>query len=223
MRILFALITAAAGLLLVFGGYRFARFAIPILGFVAGLSLGGALISDADGTSFLGTVLGVSIGILLGAVLALFAYFYYSLAIVVLAASLGYWAGSSFMLFLGLNRGLLSTLVGIGLGLIAGIAALLVNAPKYSLIILTSVIGAVTTVGGILLLFNEIPLSTFSYAAAHVSISNSWFWSLTTLALAIIGMVEQNSTTRYYEFEEWSYSDHTHHHIPPTTHPTRVG
>jgi hypothetical protein len=214
MRILVALLSILAGLSLVFGGYRLARVLIPLMGFIAGLTLGGAIVTDAAGSSFLGTFLGVVIGIISGAVLALLAYLYYSLAVIVLTASLGYWAGSGIILLLGFRPGLLSALVGIALGIFTGILALISNAPKYVLIVLTSLAGSVATVGGVLLLFNQLPLDTFSYTTAAVALSNSFFWAIAALALLIAGMIEQAQSTKAYELEAWTASDHG---VPPTT------
>jgi hypothetical protein len=217
MRILFALLSALAGLALVFGGYRIARFLIPLMGFMAGLSIGGAVIADASSASFLGTALGIIVGLTTGLALAVFAYLYYSLAIIVLAGGIGYWAGSGFMLLLGFSPDLLSALAGITLGIAIGLTALLLNAPKYVLIVLTSIAGSVATIGGILLLFNKIPLDFYSYTTAKVSISNSFIWTVATLALLAVGMMAQIKSTNDYDFEEWTSEVHNHHAPPNTT------
>ena len=218
MRILFALLSLIVGVALIFGGYRLARLLMPLMGFIAGLSLGGAIISDMAGTVFLGTVLGVVVGLTAGIVFAALAYFYYYLAVVVLAAGLGYWAGSGFVLWIGFHPGLLSALIGIALGALVGVFAVLANAPKYVLIGLTSIAGAVTTVGGVLLLFNKIPLDLYSYTTAKVAISNSFLWTVVALALLVVGFVSQVRMTAGYTFEEWTLGDHTHP-LPPTTTP----
>jgi hypothetical protein len=221
MRILFAILSVLIGLSLVFGGYRLARWLIPLMGFMFGLSFGGAIISDAAGTSFLGSFLGVVIGILAGLILAAFAYAYYYFAVLVLAGGFGYWAGSGLVLLLGFSPGILSAMVGIVLGILVGIVAIVLNAPKYVLIVLTSMIGAVASVGGVLLLFNQIPLSTFSYATVNAALSNSFFWTLGALVLWIVGIVSQIrlvSGTYEYEFNEWG-TRNAHHHPPtPTLH-----
>jgi hypothetical protein len=226
MRIFFALLTAFVSLVLLFGGYRLARFIIPLWGFVAGLSLGGAIYSDMASTPFLGTLLGVTIGVLVGLLFALLAYFYYALAVLVMAGALGYWAGSSFVLFFGFHPGILSTLVGLALGIAVGIGALLINAPKYVLIVLTAVAGAMAAVGSVLLLFNTIHLEDFSYTAINATVSNSFVWSMVALALAVIGIVSQARTTSGFEIEEWGWSEghgtHGTHHAPPTHTPAGV-
>jgi hypothetical protein len=220
MTLLFALLSAFIGAVLILGGYRLARFIIPLWGFVSGLSLGGAVYGDMANTPFLGTVLGVIIGLAVGLLFAFLAYFYYVFAVVLMAGGLGYWLGSSFILLFGFEPGFLSAMLGLVLGILAGSAALLLNAPKYVLIVLTSLAGAVTTVGGILLLFRVVPLETFSYAAVNAALSNSFIWTMVALALAIIGLVFQSQTARRYDIEEWSLSEHSGHMTP--THPGGV-
>ena len=217
MRILFALLSLVAGLALVFSGYRLARILIPVLGFVAGLSLGGAVIADLAGTVFLGTALGVIIGLVMGAIFAVLAYFYYYLAVLVLTVTLGYWAGSGLVLLVGFSPGLLSALVGIGAGLLAGVLAIVANAPKYVLMVLTAVAGATASVGGVLLLFNRIPLDTYSYNTVHVALSDSFFWTIAALVLIIVGVLAQvRSTPKEYTLDEWGVGHHGGH-LPPTT------
>jgi hypothetical protein len=217
MRIIFALLTVFVGVLLLFGGYRLARFIIPIWGFVAGLSLGGAVYANMASTPFLGTVLGVIVGVVVGLLFALLAYFYYAIAVLVLIGGLGYWAGSSFILFFGFNPGILSFIVGLALGIMVGLLALYYNAPKWVLVVLSSLLGGMTTIGGVLLLFNTIPLSNFSYKAVNANISNSFWWTLVAGVLAIVGMIVQARSTRGYVLEEWGWSGHEHHPTPTHT------
>lgn len=221
MTLLFALLSGIIGLALILGGYRLARFIIPLMGFLSGLSIGGAIIANSAHVPFLGTVLGIITGIVLGLIFAALAYFYYYLAVVILAGGVGYWAGSGFVQLLGFNPGILSALVGIALGIVVGIIAIVSNAPKFALIALTSLAGAIATIGGVMLLFRVIPLDTFSLSTAGVAISNSFLWSLAALALFAIGLVVQTNTTTDYYFEEWALgSDHPAQHPPrgSTTH-----
>ena len=221
MTILFALLSIIVGLALIFSGYRLARVILPVLGFLYGLSIGGAIIANSAHTPFLGTALGIITGLVLGIVFAALAYFYYYLAVVIMLGGLGYWAGSGFILLLGFSPGIISAIVGIVLGVVVGIIAVVSNAPRYILIALTSLAGAVASIGGVMLLFRVIPLDTFSYTTARVVISNSFWWSLSALILLAIGLVVQVNSTADYDFEEWALgNDHPAHHPPhgSTTH-----
>ena len=204
MTILFALLSTLLGIALVFGGYRIARFLIPLAGFIAGLSVGGAIIADANNAPFLGTLLGILVGLFLGVIFAVFAYLFYGAAVIMIAGVLGYWLGSSFILLFGFQPGLLSALVGLGVGVIVGIGALLLRTPKFLLVFITAVAGAVFTIGGVLLLFNQIPLESFNYAVAQEKISDSFLWTVLAIALAGVGIAVQAMTTKDYYFSDWN-------------------
>lgn len=212
MNVFFSLIGILAGIVLLFAGYRIARYAIALWGFLAGLSLGGAVISALENTPFLGTSLGIVVGLAAGIVLAIIAMAIFSLAVVVLVGSLGYWIGSSFILFLGFNHGLISVLVGIALGIAAAILAIIFNATKIVIIVATGLSGGIALIGSLLLAFNHIPLNSFSYHAARISIGNSAFYSLLALLLAIVGIVFQFRTTANYTASNENYiGRHTTH------------
>jgi hypothetical protein len=223
MRLLIAILSSLVGLALLFGGYRLARIIIPIMGFLSGMSLGGAVIANTASTPFLGTVLGIVVGITFGLVFAILAYMYYYAAVIILTAGLGYWAGSGLVLWLGFKPGVLSAVLGIVMGVVVGYIAVRANAPKYALIIITSVAGAITAIGGVLLLFHKIPLEIYSYTSARIVVGGSFFWTLSALALFMIGVAVQTQTSRYYEnFNEWAVGEHGEGKMPPsvTPHPS---
>lgn len=201
--VLFALIASGLGLALCFFGYRLARVLIPLWGFFVGFSIGAAGTSDAFNNAFLGTTMGIVVGLFVGLLFALLAYFFYSLAVVLFMASLGYWIGTSIVLFFGLDKGFLSATIGIVVGAILGIIALFTNMPKLFLIVGTSIAGSVAVFGGVLVLFNKIQLDAFSYAAASEAISASWLLSLPALALMIVAIIFQLRTNPNYTLEEW--------------------
>jgi hypothetical protein len=207
MTVIYALLALAIGGALLAVGYRLAHIAIPLWGFLAGLSVGGSIIAAMSDVPFLGTFLGVVVGLMLGLVFAVLSYLYYNIAVVVLLGAAGYWLGSSFIMLFGFDPGILSVTVGLALGLLAGITALLVNAPKYVLIIGTSFAGAMAAIGGLLLLFNQIELNSFNYEAIANSVSNSFIWTLLALVIMGAGIAFQVATTIRYSFEEWTF-DH---------------
>lgn len=202
-EIIFGLLAIGIGTALVFAGYRLARFLIPLYGLIAGFVLGASGVSDALNNSFIGTTMGIFVGLIVGLVFALFSYFFYSLAIVLLGASFGYWVGTSVVLFFGFDKGFLSAVVGITLGAIFAIIAIAANAPKYFLIFVTSIAGAIAAFGGVLVMFNKLELDAFSYNTASAAISTSWFWSLLAVVLAIIGIVYQFKANPDYVLESW--------------------
>lgn len=202
-ELIFALISGIVGVTLLFAGYRLARILIPLWGLLAGFALGAAGVSDAMNNSFLGTTLGIVVGICVGLLFALLSYFFFSLAVVLFSASLGYWLGTSLVLFLGFNKGFLSAAVGIALGAVVGVVALFGNFPKYYLIIASSIAGSVAIAGAFMLLTNKIELDAYSYAQASKAVTSSWLWSLIVLVMSVIGIGVQIKTDTQYELEQW--------------------
>jgi len=223
MDILVGLLCIGLGLTLVLGGYRLARFIIPLWGFLTGLAVGGSIISAMSDMPFLGATLGIIVGVLLGGIFALFAYLYYAVAIIILFGSLGYWLGSSFITMFGLDKGLLSILTGTAIGLVAAVVALASNAPKYVLVIVTAMAGALATIGGLMLTFSSsITVDTFSFEHVNNSIQASGLWTLFAIMLSVIGIVAQSLMNVDYELEEWTMGhEPSGHHLPPAaTHMT---
>lgn len=202
-ELLFALFAGLLGLALVFGGYRLARILIPLWGLFAGFTLGAAGVSDAFNNGFIGTTMGILVGLIVGIVFALFAYLFFSLAVILFTASLGYWLGTSMVLFLGFNKGFLSAIVGIILGTIIGLVALFANIPKYFLITVSSIGGAIAVLGGVMLLLDKIQLDAFNYAAVSQAVTTSWFWLVLAVLLAGIGLVFQIKSNPNYTLETW--------------------
>ena len=204
MDILFGILAIGIGGLLLFSGYRLARILLPLWGFFAGFTIGAAGAADALGQNFLGTTMGIVIGLVFGVVFALFAYFFYSLAVVLLGASLGYWLGTGFMALLGLDKGFLSATVGIVIGVVFALLAIGFNVAKYLLIALTALAGAVAVVNGILLVFNVIDLTNFDYITPAEAAKNSWLWATMTLGLFILGFVTQYIVNKDYILDSWT-------------------
>lgn len=216
MDIGFALLAIGVGLVLMFSGYRLARIMIPLWGFLTGLAFGGAIAADLWSTPVLAMTTGIITGLITGMALAVLSYLFYSAAVIVLFGALGYWIGSGFMLLIGSNFGLLAALIGIGLGIVCGVLAVSFNAPKYVLIGITSVAGALAIAGGLLLMTNQVPLSAFGYGVVHVVIENSVLWAFGTLCLAAAGFIMQAISTSHYQLHEWAMNAKpTHHNFPP--------
>lgn len=203
-EILFALLASGAGFGLLFFGYKLARIFIPIWAFFAGFSLGAAGVADATRESFLGTTMGLVVGLVIGLIFALLAYFFYSLAVVLLGANIGYLIGTSFISFLGFDKGFVSATVGISLGIVFALLTIFLNGAKYLLIGLTSLAGAVAITGGILLLFGQIELTAFDYTTTKAVINNSWLWSTATALLFGFGLAVQFVTNKNYTLDSWT-------------------
>jgi len=202
-ELIFALFAGLLGLALVFGGYRLARILIPLWGLFAGFTLGAAGVSDALNNGFIGTTMGIIAGVVVGLVFAALAYFFFSLAVILFSASLGYWFGTSMVLFLGFNKGFLSAIVGIVIGAFVGLVALFGNIPKYFLITISAIGGAMAVLGSIMLLLDKIQLDAFNYADVSQAVTASWFWLILAVLLAGVGFVFQVKANPDFTLEQW--------------------
>jgi hypothetical protein len=219
MDIGYALLIIGLGLTLVFSGYRMARFIITLWGFITGVMFGGAIAADLTGMPFLGATVGVIVGIITGAILALLSYFFYSAAIIVLFGGLGYWLGSGLILFMSDSLNILAGIAGVGVGIAFGALAISFNMPKYVLIGVTAIAGAISTVGGLLLMTNQLEMNAFGQGAVYTLIDNSILWTLTALGLTVIGFIMQTLFTSSYALQEWTVdTEATPHNPPPTAH-----
>ncbi len=201
--IIIGLLAVGIGMALVFSGYRIARILIPIWGFFAGFIIGSAGIADALNRGFVSSTMAVIVGLIIGLLFALLAYFFFSISIVLLSASLGYWVGTGLFTMLGLPKGFLSATIGILVGAMLAIVAIAINAPKYYLIVVTGVGGALATATGLLIMLNKESLDSLSYASSTKNVAMPVLWIVVTVVLAIVGIGYQIQASRNYELQKW--------------------
>src|SRR5215471_6186241 len=141
------------GSVVLFGGYRFFMFLIPVLGFFFGFALGAQTVEALFGDGFLATVTGWVVGFGVGVIFALLSYLFYFAAVGLIGGALGYFLGVGLLEAIGLNFGFLVWLVGIVAGIVVAAAILIFNVQKWLVIAATSVLGAGVIVGTFLFLF----------------------------------------------------------------------
>lgn len=201
--ILVGLVVIVVGLLLVFSGYGFARILLSVWGLIFGIALGGSLVNDLTTNGFLNNVLGLVIGIVLGLVFAVLTYVFFYVAVVLAGASLGFFIGSSFLQLFGMDPNFLTSMLGIAAGAVMAVAFVVLNLPRAFLIVATAFSGAIIAIGGLLLVFNQIPLDYFSYQTAKIVVENSVFWTIGAFALAILGIVVQSMVSTNADIDSW--------------------
>lgn len=205
------------GLLLVFGGYAFARILLTVWGLIFGFVLGGSLVNDLTTSGFLNNSLGIFLGIVLGLVFAALAYAFFYVAVVLAGAALGFVIGSSFLQLFGMDPNFLTTMLGIAAGAVLGLAFIMFNLPRAFLIVVTAFSGATLTIGGLLLMFNQIPLEYFSYQTARIAVGNSVFWTIGAFVLALLGIVTQSMVSTNNDIDNWSAEKNTPASTPAVT------
>ncbi len=190
-EIILALFAIGVGAVFCFHGYRAMRVIFPLWGMVTGYWLGAQAVHLITGDSFLGTTLGIIVGIVFAILGALLAYLYFSAAILLFMGVVGFWLGSGIIELFGIRPGILSATVGIVLGVFFVLLGLVIRAPRLYLLIITAFAGAGLLVAGTLLLINVVDLQDFENGALAVVGDQRLFWRLAALGLALAGMAAQ--------------------------------
>ena len=176
---------------MLFAGQFVLRLILPIWGFLAGFAAGAGLVADLANERFLGTVFGWILGLVLGLVLAILAYFFFAVAVILAMASFGFAIGSGLVVAIGIDWNWVAVLVGLLVGAIVGLASIFLDMPMIVLIVIGSIAGAVTVVGGLMLLTGSLNSADFTRATFTQSVKDSWGWWLTLVVLALLGIIIQ--------------------------------
>ena len=193
--IIVGLLAVAAGFMFCFRGYLLMRIVIPVWGFFVGFALGGAIISAITDRAFLGTVLGWIIGVVIGVVFAFIAYTYYTVAVVLTMGTVGYLLGSTLMVALDVRWNWLVIAVGVVVGFVLALGAILIDLPTVVLTVVTALSGATAVIGGVMLIVNRLDLADLGDDAVTSQIDASWGWWLAYLVLALAGVFAQVQAT----------------------------
>jgi hypothetical protein len=189
--IVLGLFAILAGGFMLLAGRLALRIALPFWGFFAGFAFGAGLVSELADERFLGTALGWVLGLVFGLIFALFAYLYYAVAVVLAMAGFGYAIGSGLVVALGIDWNWVAVLVGVAIGAVLGLVAVFSNLPMIVLVVLSSFAGAISVVGGLMLLFGSLDSEDFGTGAFTDTVSDSWGWYLLLLLLALGGIAAQ--------------------------------
>lgn len=189
--LLFSVLAILIGLGLAFFGYAAFRIIFPIWGFLIGLWLGGEFAASVFGGGFLTTSLGIIVGIVLGLIFAVLAYYVYAFAVVLWGATLGYALGAGLMAMLGLT-GFLNWVVGVTLAVVFAVVFISTKMPRVALMVVTAFAGSAAIIAGIMALFGQIPPNQLGLAMIDNYIRQSWFWWMLWFAFGTFGAVVQN-------------------------------
>ncbi len=131
------------------------------------------------------------LGLVLALVFALLAYFFYYVAVVLAMGGFGFAIGSGLIVALGISWNWVAVLVGLVVGAVIGLIAVIADLPMIVLVILSAFAGAVGVVGGLMLWFGSLNSADFSRGDFSATVDNAWGWSLLLLVLALGGIVVQ--------------------------------
>lgn len=198
------------GLLLCFRGAVAMRVLLAIWGAILGFGLGAALVTALTDQGHLASALGWVAAIALAVVFGLLAYYFYTVAVVLAFAAMGFVLAQMIATALGASQPWLLTTAGLIGGVALGLLAIATRLPELVLIIVSSLAGASLAVSGIALLLGAISLG--SWAEARLPILDQPLWYLGQLALAIASIIVQVRHSRRRRLssvrQSWSASAH---------------
>ncbi|NCF67800.1 MAG: DUF4203 domain-containing protein [Chloroflexi bacterium] len=197
------LIALFLGAVILFGGYRLFLILLPIWGFFFGFGLGAHTVTLLFGQEFFATVTSWVVGFVVGVLFALLAYFFYAIAIAIVAGSLGYAIGVGFMNLIGFDGGFLVWLVGIALAIVVIVITFRFNLQKYVIIFATSVGGTLVIVGTFMFGLTGLTVAKLAENPVQHALSDSPFWFIFAIILVIAGVVVQLRANRAWEIEPY--------------------
>jgi hypothetical protein len=196
------LIGTMFGVLMAFFGYRLFLILLPIWGFFFGFFLGADTMHALFGYGMFISVTSWVVGFVVGAIFAVLSYLFYIAAIAIIAGSLGYVLAVGILLALGMNANFLLWLIGIVVGVVFIFVTLQFNLQKWVVIIATSLLGAATTFGTIILLFN--PLANFLENPVKLFLSQSWFVLVLFALMVAAGIVVQYVHNKSFTLDSYN-------------------
>ena len=195
--ILVGIIALIVGLVFCFSGYFAMRVVIPIWGAFAGFMLGAGLVDNFTDEGFLASALGWVVGLAIALVFGLLAYVFYEISVIIAMGAIGFALGSTLMVALGITWSWVIVLVGLAVGVLLAIFAVVGDMPMIVLTVLSALAGASAATTGIMLIFGSISLSDFDSTATTDRLNEDWWWFAIYAVLALAGLIVQiRNTTR---------------------------
>jgi hypothetical protein len=193
--VLLGLLAIGVGLVFCFFGFLAMRILIPLWGAFAGFMFGAALIDGITGDGFLGSALGWFVGVAVGLVFGLIAYLYYEISVFIAMAAIGFGLGTSLMVVLGVTWNWAVVLVGVAVGALLALVAIVADLPTIILIVLTALGGANVAVFGLMLMFGAVDVKELDSVATTETVDDSWWWYAIFIGLSIAGIIAQTRET----------------------------
>jgi len=183
------LLTLVVGVVLCFGGHRFFRFLMVLVGITAGFVLGASGVAAVTKGQFLDSLWAWLAAIVVGLLLGGLAIPFYAAGVAVLGGVVTYLVGSGVMIYLGYGTGTLTQAVGIVAGAMAIVLIYLFRVHRLVVLAVTALTGAGAILAGVLILLDKVAFDvpTATDPTAVLRSTPLWLLLLVVLFLAGIG------------------------------------
>ena len=170
---------------------------LPLLAFVSGFFTGAGFVNQILGDRFLGTALGWILGLVLGVILALAAWNWWYVGVIVAAATTGSIGGSAVAAAIGIDRKAVIFLFAVTGAAILLYVSVKMNMPLRTVIMNTSFAGASMAVVGLMLVFNQIQRPDLAEGSGVAILRDSWWWTIVWVAIGVAAFVGQNKNKEH--------------------------
>lgn len=202
-HVVFGLFAIIAGSVFCFRGYRTMRVILPIWGAFIGFAFGTALVAIIDDSGILATTAGWVVGIIMAIVFGVLSYAYYSVAVALSFAGIGFSITASILGLAGVENAWIFLFIGGAVGVACAVMALQANLPFYALVVMSAWGGAGAMVTGAVALFDRSTIGASPYVLATGR--DGLFGALVALVLTIAGVVVQVNDKRRVDLlhDQW--------------------
>jgi hypothetical protein len=189
--VIIGILAVVIGSLLCFRGYAALRVVIAVWGTFAGFLAGAGLVAGVTGEGLLASALAWTVGIAVALVFGLLAYLYYAVSVVIGMGAIGFALGTTVMVALGVSWSWVVVLVGLAVGVLLAMLAIVGDLPLVILALLGAFAGASTIIAGMLLLLGVIDRQDLASTETTAGLALGWWWTVGYVVLAIAGIGTQ--------------------------------
>lgn len=187
------LLALGIGAVFCFRGYLAMRVMITLWGALAGFALGASI--GADDGGILSNALSWILAIVIGLVFALVAYLYYEVSVAIAMGSIGFTLGASVLVAIGVSWNWVIVLVGLAVGVLLAITAIVGDLPGILLVVLSALAGASAIVAGLMLLTDALDTEQITRSGVITEqLNDDWYWYVIWAVAAAAGLLVQMRT-----------------------------
>ena len=185
------LLTLVVGVVLCFGGHRFFRFLMVLVGITAGFILGASGVAAITKGQFLDSLWAWIVAIVVALALGGLAIPFYAAGVAVLGGVVTYLVGSGVMAYLGYGTGTVTQAVGIVAGAVAIVLIYLFRVHRLLVIAVTALTGAGAILAGVLVLLGKLHFDVASATDPTSVFRSTPLWPLLLVVLFLAGIGAQ--------------------------------
>ncbi len=194
--IIASIVLIVLGLVAALLGFKLFRILLPLVGFVSGLMVGFTGFQGVFGKGAVSTTLAIVVALIVGVLLAVLAFAFFELALVVIAAIVGASALSFLGVALGLDKeGFIVFMLALAGGILAAWLAIAYPIGASFVMVLTSAFGVAVLLSGVMLLVGDVSLDELNnngiIPTVREVVDQSFLWFLAWIGGTLLAVMAQ--------------------------------